>query len=90
MMTAMRTIIELPGDQLEDLAKLCETEGISRAEAIRRAIADYIRPRRGKGAAAAFGLWRGRPIDALDYERALRNDWERAPAAAARRPRGRR
>jgi hypothetical protein len=86
----MRTIIELPAEQLEALAELCRAEGISRAEAIRRAIADYTRGRRAKGAATAFGLWRSRPIDALGYERALRDHWERTPAATTRHPRRRR
>ena len=76
----MRTIIELPEDQLEALASLCRSEGISRAEAIRRAVAQYMGQRRDATAADAFGLWRDRPIDGLDYERQLRDEWAAEPA----------
>jgi metal-responsive CopG/Arc/MetJ family transcriptional regulator len=39
----MRTIVDLPGEQVEALASLCEREGISRAEAVRRAMREFIR-----------------------------------------------
>jgi hypothetical protein len=82
----MRTIIELPAHQLEALADLCRSEGISRAEAIRQAIAHYTRGRRSRAVAAAFGLWRQRPIDGLEYERQLRDEWAgNRDAARARR-----
>jgi len=75
----VRTIIELPEDQLEALASLCRSEGISRAEAIRRAVAHYVGQRRDATAAGAFGLWRDRPIDGLEYERQLRDEWAAEP-----------
>ncbi len=71
----MRTIVELPEDQLRDLAELCRREKISRAEAIRRAVAEYARRRSAGGAGEAFGLWRGRRRDGLAYERRLRREW---------------
>ena len=71
----MRTIVELPEEQLQALAELCRRENISRAEAIRRAVADYAkRQRPGKGA-RAFGIWRQRRTDGLAYERRLRREW---------------
>ena len=81
----MRTIIELPDDQLEVLTDLCRSEGISRAEAIRRAIAHYTQGRRSKAVAAAFGLWRNRPIDGLEYQRQLRDEWAGKTGRARRR-----
>ena len=39
----MRTIIELPGEQVDALDALCRRDGISRAEAIRRAVAMLVR-----------------------------------------------
>ena len=86
----MRTIIEVPVDQLDALAEHCRTEGISRAEAIRRAVAQYMTGRRSKAVAAAFGIWRDRPIDGLEYERQLRDEWERGARPARRRARRRR
>ena len=86
----MRTIIELPDDQLEALANLCRSEGISRAEAIRQAVAQYTRGRRSNAAAGAFGLWRNRQIDGLRYERQLRDEWAGNGGSARRRIRKRR
>jgi metal-responsive CopG/Arc/MetJ family transcriptional regulator len=71
----MRTIIELPGDQLKGLDSLCRREGISRAEAIRQAVAALLEARAKTEAASAFGLWRGRGDDAHAAVEALRNEW---------------
>ncbi len=76
MMTViMRTIIDLPDEHLDALARLCEREGISRAEAIRRAVQDYTRGQGAEVGESAFGLWRGRKVGGLAYERDLRNEW---------------
>jgi hypothetical protein len=79
----MRTIIEVPAEQLEALAELCRRENISRAEAIRRAIAAHVGRARRDAAAPAFGLWRDRAIDGLAYERRFRQEWDAPPAAQA-------
>ena len=52
-----RTIIDLPSSQLKDLDSRCRSEGISRAEAIRRAIHTYLRESSGD-TAQGFGLWK--------------------------------
>ena len=75
----MRTIIELPQQQLDALDVICRSEGISRAEAIRRAITRMVGETRPALGTPAFGLWRDRPVDGLDYERRLRDEWEAAP-----------
>jgi hypothetical protein len=86
----MRTIIDLSDAQLERLAAWCGQEGISRAEAIRRAVDALVKSAPG-GARAAFGLWRRRAADGLAYERALREEWEARPGPPpGRRPRRRR
>ena len=72
----MRSIIDLPPEQIEALAKICRREGISRAEAVRRAVADYIHVRKQPMAEQVFGLWRDRGIDGLAYERSLREEWD--------------
>jgi hypothetical protein len=71
----VRTIIELPDDQLDALAEICRQDDISRAEAIRRAVAEHVGRRRAARPAAAFGLWRQRPVDGLRYERRVRREW---------------
>ena len=72
----MRTIIELPGDQLIALEGLCRREGISRAEAIRRAVAAHLEAARVSGGGEAFGLWGKRGADGLTYERRVRREWD--------------
>ena len=73
----VRTIIDLPDEQLEALDAHCVRERISRAEAVRRAVAGHLKADRGPAVRRAFGLWRGRPEDALELEAGLRADWER-------------
>jgi hypothetical protein len=72
----MRTIIDLPADQLDALDGICRRESISRAEAIRRAVDLLVRDRAAGGAHAAFGLWRGTgAVDGLKYQERLRREW---------------
>jgi metal-responsive CopG/Arc/MetJ family transcriptional regulator len=73
----VRTIIELPTDLVKDLDSLAEKQEISRAEAVRRAVTDYISARKSSRSDAAFGIWKSRHIDPLDYQDSLRNDWRR-------------
>ena len=69
----MRTIIDLPVDQVEALDTICRREQISRAEAIRRAVSMLIREAADPG--DAFGLWRERAEDGLAYQQRLRREW---------------
>jgi len=79
----MRTIIELPDEQVKALADYCAREKISRAEAVRRAVGHLIddpaqvKARRKAALEAAFGMWKDRGIDAVEYQRALRAEWDR-------------
>jgi hypothetical protein len=74
----MRTIIELPAEQVEALDALCKREGISRAEAIRRAVDAHVRRERTRGPDPAFGLWADRSVDGLIFERRIRREWKRS------------
>ena len=71
----MRTIVDLPQEQIVGLAAVCERERISRTEAVRRAVADYLRSNREVERRAFFGMWRDRGIDGDEYQRALREEW---------------
>ena len=71
----MRTIVDLPEEQTAGLAALCEQERISRAEAVRRAVADYLKVRHATERGAFFGMWEDSGIDGLEYERSLRDEW---------------
>lgn len=71
----MRTIIELPEEQVRRLADICRRESVSRAEVIRRAISSYLDARYVADREDAFGIWRERNVDGLRYERRLRREW---------------
>ncbi|MBI3295749.1 MAG: CopG family transcriptional regulator [Deltaproteobacteria bacterium] len=74
----MKTLIDIPEKIIKQLAEICAKESISRAEAIRRAITLFLAesphclPKD-----ASFGLWKGRGVDSLAYEKKLRKDWEK-------------
>lgn len=72
----MRTIVDLPEDQVKALAELCRAEGISRAEAVRRALAQMLARSHARGRETAFGAW-SRRGDARQIIETLRGEWDR-------------
>jgi len=74
----MRTIVELPDEQVAALRDLCAREKASRAEIIRRAVGQYVRSNQPGGDKGAFGLWKKKKLNALDYEARLRAEWRAA------------
>ena len=70
----MRSLIDIPDEQAVPLAEVCRRHAISRAEAIRRAIALYLE-QQGGPEDAAYGLWKDRGIDGVAYQQALRREW---------------
>jgi len=71
----MRTIVDLPDEQVDALHQLGTRDNLSRAELVRRAVAEYLDKRQDTGGDHAFGLWQRRHCDALDYEDHLRAEW---------------
>ncbi len=80
--SAMRTLIDIPEHQLDDLSAICAARKVSRAQLVREAIDAFIqryRPSREP----AFGLWRDQlapngdeaPHDGLAYQERLRSEW---------------
>lgn len=72
----MRTIVDIPEAQLRSLDRLTRQLGISRADAIRRAVEAYTRSNRVSDQ-HAFGIWRDREVDGLSYEDRVRGEWDR-------------
>ena len=75
----MRTLIDIPDDDLSGLDALAARNNRSRAAEVREAIRLYLRNRSGKNwIAQGAGYWRGREDigDAVDYQRQLREDRE--------------
>ena len=74
----MRTLVSIPAEQLAELADISRQEHISRAEAIRRAVAQYLGARKAAGSTnVAFGLWKDRETDGIEYEDRVRGEWQR-------------
>jgi hypothetical protein len=73
----MRTIVDLTDEQVKSLAALCAAQGISRAEAVRRAVTRLLAEERRPGRQRAFGAWLGRTANGLTKVRSLRDEWER-------------
>jgi hypothetical protein len=70
----MRTIVDLPDRERDQLDALCRQRGLSRAEAIRQALRLWLQqqsPAHGE----VFGLWRDRSEGSLEWQDALRQEW---------------
>ncbi len=75
----MRTLVDIPEEDLTLLNQLSKQENISRAELVRRAISAYLAPRKRKGSGLrdGFGIWADRKEDALEYQERMRREWDR-------------
>lgn len=71
----MRTIVDLPDEQVAAVAKLCAREGISRAEAVRRALDQFLALQAPGELEKAYGAWRGRKLKSREQVRKLRAEW---------------
>jgi hypothetical protein len=71
----MRAIIDIDEDIDRMLKELARERGVSRAQMVREAIAQYLAGVGRPSSGAGFGVWRDRNIDGLAYERRLREDW---------------
>ena len=76
----MRTIVDLPKEQIEALDKYAKDKGISRAQAVRESVAAYLPCKKKKID------WRKHPsfgsekmpkgFDSVEYVRKLRAEWD--------------
>ena len=64
----MRTLIDLPDDQIQALAALCDRVKQPRPAIIREAVAEYLERRAAKSDDAAHGLWGRDTPDGLAYQ----------------------
>ena len=70
----MRTIVDLPEKQVESLKALSLRAGLSRAELMRRAVAEYLSCHQEELGDDAFGLWKDQGEDGLAYQEQLRQE----------------
>ena len=76
----MRMSLELPKDQVEAIDRLSEENRRTCEAVIQAAVAEFLeedRKRRRRLMMAAFGIWKDRGIDGLEYQRAIRAEWDR-------------
>jgi hypothetical protein len=74
--SAMRTLVDLPEVELEQLTVLSKVRRVSRAELIRQAVAGYLEQNK-TGLEETFGLWKKKAVDGVEYQERLRGEWER-------------
>jgi hypothetical protein len=73
----MRTIVNLPKEQIEALDQYGRSHRISRAQVVREAVAAYLPPSPKKSRFdrhPAFGSWRNK-VDSVAQVRKLRAEW---------------
>ena len=78
----MRTIVDLPKEQIEALDTYAKSKGISRAQAVRESVAAYLpgRPkkRRSFREHPTFGSEKmPKNFDSVEHVRKLRAEWDR-------------
>jgi len=72
----MRTIVDFPDDMIRTLDRLGGGQKRPRAALIREAISEYLDRKTPPAAPSAFGIWKDRPKDGLQYEQEIRDEWE--------------
>lgn len=75
----MRTLVDIPEDDLKWLDRKAADEGRSRAAIVREAVAEFRAATGKRGIQRYFGLWKNREdvSDGLEYQRKMRGEWER-------------
>ena len=75
----MRTLVDLPDEDVKALDAIARRDGKSRAAVMRDAVANYLADGAKQGFEKYFGLWErhGSTVDGLEYERKLRDEWVR-------------
>jgi len=71
----MRTIVDLPEEQLVALRAIGQREGLPRAVLVRRAVAEYLARHHGVPKDTAFGLWCTHDEDGIRYQERIRQEW---------------
>ena len=71
----MRTLVDIPEPDVRALDEIGERRGASRAKIIRQALREFLSRNARPPGDEAFGLWRGRGIDGLEYQEKARSEW---------------
>ena len=72
--------MDFPDEQIRALDAYSKKYGISRAEAVRRAVARFLPKQRERKVDfrndPAFGSWRNRDVNSVEYQRNWRSEWD--------------
>lgn len=71
----MRTLIDIPDEDIEVIGSVTAKLGISRAEFVRRALTASLAPYRDADQAEAFGILKGKLPDGVAYQEKIRGEW---------------
>jgi hypothetical protein len=71
----MKTLIDIPDNDIQKLERLAGSRKTSRASVIREAIANYLADHGRAQASGAFGAWKKQKVDGLKHQRKLRGEW---------------
>ncbi len=89
----MRTIVDLPEDQVQALDLIGEKQSLSRAELVRRAVASYLGDHQKNAKSKLdqyFGMLKGRTdlfdgLDGVAWQKKMRAEWDDREADMDRR-----
>ncbi|MGL4426374.1 MAG: ribbon-helix-helix protein, CopG family [Alphaproteobacteria bacterium] len=70
-----RVLIDLPEKQLKKLDEIAVSEHASRAAVVRTAIDAFLQKKRQTRMEDSFGLLKGIPLNALEVQKKLRDEW---------------
>jgi hypothetical protein len=73
----VRTLVDIPNGELEALNALSKSRSVSRAELVRQAIKAFLESNSPTPKIDGFGLWKGKNIDGLEFQRKIRAEWDR-------------
>jgi len=71
----MRTIVDIPEEVIASLDDVGLRTKRSRASLIRDAVSAYLKDAQTEKAEAAFGVWKSRKVEGLEYQTKAREDW---------------
>ena len=75
MISIVRTIVDIPEEQIDALAHLCEQQKISRAEAVRRAVDRLLKESSSGRKDIGFGIWKHKRVASRQFVDKLRSEW---------------
>jgi metal-responsive CopG/Arc/MetJ family transcriptional regulator len=73
----MRTLVDIPESDLSKLTKMSKAKKVSRAQLVRLAISEYLGKDKEDSLDKLAGIWADRNIDGLEYQLAMRREWDR-------------